>query len=1312
MVFFRLLQSGHEYVLKRLRHSARPGGRKPWPGLRLERLEDRTAPATAVWTGAGYDNFWSSAGNWQGNVVPSTGDDLVFPVASQLNIFNDLQPATPFRSLTITGSGYTFTGNGVLLSEGITARNTTGTNTIVFFLGLQKSQTFTLVAELSTLNLQGGIDIGGTSLTIAGRGALSLSGGLSGNLNASIVKQGVGRTTVSGNNVIYSGGFIVQEGELVAASGNALGDIAGVTQVASGASLGINAGATIPEPLRLSGKGFGGTGVINMIGGTAATLTGPIQIQGDMVIGVSSGQTLNVTGAITESGGQGFGLAKVGTGVLSLQNVGLFTGSTQVNGGTFQLINGGTILSSTITVNAGSTFDLNNSGSAFGNRVGPTTHIILNGSTLTFTGRSGSDVTQQFGTLTLASGANNVTTNSNVASGSFMLLQGAALERLPGATVNFNQGALTLGTLSNTNGNRIQFDSPLQVTPNAPVPNGTGILPFALVNGNEFATYGAGGNTQGIAAYSRAVLDGSPDYVTDLAVPPSSTPPLNVRVTTNQTIASNTTINSLIVSNSAAVTVTVNAGVTLTIASGALLTLSANQAVTFAGPGTIRFQSPEQGEMFLFASTGTAGTAFNLGVGGDLSITRGLTSSGSAPLTFGGSAANSYTGTTTVNAGSLILNKTGVLAIPGDLVVGDGAGTDSVTMNSPGQLPVGLNVRVNGGATLTLAGTNTLSALTLKGGSTASNNNAVLLTGTGQASLLGDLTVLAPDASSFLFAGQSLIAGTFVNNAFTQGSLSLGNQPRVFAVADGGAVNDLDVFASLSGANSSVGLTKTGDGTALLRGNSSLNGPMTFTAGSLVINGNQPLTPIQVPVGLTLWGGVGTTAGTVLQPNVFGTVSPGQMPGPNGLAGPPASATTNTIGTLMAQAGIRFFSSSKLVIEVAGYLVPGVDYDRLNVGGTLTIDPGATLILDMKGIASTSVAYGVITFGASIGQFGNVQLINNPNQFTATLLYGNGQVDIAIVATSVPAPQNLVVVGPNAGQPGTLQAFDALTRQKIYTVNAFADTRGVQVALGDVNGDRLPDIIVAQATGGRIRVFDGKTGQQFTTAIGQFTPFPGYKGRLFVASGYVNNDAFADIIIGSGPGRKPLVRVVSGQSPSKVLASFLAYPGGFRGGVRVAAGNLNGLPGDEIVTAPASRRTVDVRVFQANGARLAEFRAYDLPFKGGAYLAVGDLTGDSIADVVVGPGGPNTGLPVKVFSGTSLTGGPVTQFTPFPGYQGPVAVALTDVTGDGLLDLVAAQGPGGREVKLFNQTGVEIDSFFAYDPSFAAGMTVAGSHRI
>ena len=76
------------------------------------------AAASRTWTGGGADNNWTTAANW-GGTAPVAGDDLVFPNgAARLSNTNNFAAGTSFRSITISGTGYTLSGNSVALGVG------------------------------------------------------------------------------------------------------------------------------------------------------------------------------------------------------------------------------------------------------------------------------------------------------------------------------------------------------------------------------------------------------------------------------------------------------------------------------------------------------------------------------------------------------------------------------------------------------------------------------------------------------------------------------------------------------------------------------------------------------------------------------------------------------------------------------------------------------------------------------------------------------------------------------------------------------------------------------------------------------------------------------------------------------------------------------------------------------------------------------------------------------------------------------------------------------------------------------------------
>lgn len=220
-----------------------------------------------------------------------------------------------------------------------------------------------------------------------------------------------------------------------------------------------------------------------------------------------------------------------------------------------------------------------------------------------------------------------------------------------------------------------------------------------------------------------------------------------------------------------------------------------------------------------------------------------------------------------------------------------------------------------------------------------------------------------------------------------------------------------------------------------------------------------------------------------------------------------------------------------------------------------------------------------------------------------------------------------------------------------------------------------------------------------------FAYTPSFSGGVRVAAGDVNGDGAADIVTGTGPGAAH-VKVFSGRTLSE-LQSFLPFAG-FSGGVFVAAGDVNGDGYDDLVVGADSGAAPQVKVF--NGRTMAElhsFFAYGVGFTGGVRVATGDINGDGRADIITGSG-PGGVAHVKVFHGSTLA--ELRSFFAYgANFSGGVYVSGGDIDGDGIADIITGAGPGaGPHLKVFDgKTGSEVRSFFAYSAGFNGGVRVA-----
>lgn len=240
-----------------------------------------------------------------------------------------------------------------------------------------------------------------------------------------------------------------------------------------------------------------------------------------------------------------------------------------------------------------------------------------------------------------------------------------------------------------------------------------------------------------------------------------------------------------------------------------------------------------------------------------------------------------------------------------------------------------------------------------------------------------------------------------------------------------------------------------------------------------------------------------------------------------------------------------------------------------------------------------------------------------------------------------------------------------------------------------------PFVAAALADGkSRLALFDAQG-----NTVKSLYPFQPYKIPFTSTSSREENGV---IVVGAGKGGGPQVRIFNAEL--RLVGQFFAYDTRFRGGVSVAMGDVDGDGVEEIITAPLTGGGPHVKVFDQRGRLKAQWWPYAKSLRTGLRIAVGDVNGDGKAEVIVTPQSNYT-PEVRVFDGT---GGLIKSFVAYDAkMRSGVSLAVGDTDGDGLSEIVTAPLSGLSEVRIFAATGFQKDSFLAFPASFHNGVSVA-----
>lgn len=924
----------------------------------------------------------------------------------------------------------------------------------------------------------GAVTLGANRIvTVGGVGTFSVGGIVSG-AGLELTKAGSGALTMSGANT-FTGGMNLSAGRLNVNHARAVGT--GTLTIGDGTTLDNTSGAAIT----LTNNNLQTwDGDFTFVGTNSLSLgTGLVTMTGDRVVTVSAG-TLTA-GGIIDDGGNGYSLTKGGVGALTLAAANTLTGGITLSGGRLNLNHAAALGSGTFTINGGS---IDNSSAA--NITINTANDQVWAGDFTFVGTR----TLNLGTgdITL-DGDRTVTVTAGTLAVSGKIDDAGLIRRLTKA----GAGTLSLGG-ANTFSGGVTLDAGTLTFANGTL--GAGPIEF----GGNATLQWAAGNTQDISADLAAIPVGvvatidtganSVSFANALsgsgAITKAGTGTLSLSAANAHAGGTTLSAGTLNVNHAGALgsgTFTVSGG-TLNNSSAGGLTLASDIAITIAGSFTFtgtRSLNLGEGAVTLVGNRTITASASTLTIGGVIGGAHSLGKAGNGTLTLTND--NTYTGGTSISAGTLNINHAGAIGT-GTLTVTGG------TLNNTSGGALTLDNAITIAGTLTFAGSNPLEfatgAVTLTGNRTVSTTAGLLtiggqiggaytLTKAGNGTLIlsaanvhggttltaGKLDVNHPAA---LGSGTLTLSGGTIDNT-SGGPIALAHDnPQVwsgsFTIANADLIDfgsgnitlsgnrTVTVTAGLFGVGGTIGgtgsLTKAGTGTMTLRAANTYSGGTTLSAGTLRLadasaagTGTLTLTagtlandsgaPMTIDNALALAGNVTlavdddlTVAGNVtLTGNRALTVSGGTLALEGNIAGA-FSLTKAGAGTL-ALAGANAYSGGTIVS--AG---------RLAINSSNAIGTG-TLTLNGGSIDNTSGGTVTLATNNAMSWAANVSFVG-----TDDLIFGTGTITLTASRTVTTAAGTLSLGGAIVGAysltkagPGTLVMRGASTFSAGMTVS-------------------------------------------------------------------------------------------------------------------------------------------------------------------------------------------------------------------------------------------------------------------------------------
>jgi len=415
-----------------------------------------------------------------------------------------------------------------------------------------------------------------------------------------------------------------------------------------------------------------------------------------------------------------------------------------------------------------------------------------------------------------------------------------------------------------------------------------------------------------------------------------------------------------------------------------------------------------------------------------------------------------------------------------------------------------------------------------------------------------------------------------------------------------------------------------------------------------------------------------------------------------------ATAANNTVYFGATKAVVTVASATSLTVTVPA----SATFQPINVINTLTnLSCNSALPFNVTFNSSNGQNITSTSFNARV----NFTSGANPAEIVAVAdIDGDGKPDMVVVNRST----NTFSVFRNTNTSGTISTASFATKVDIAT-----DSTPSSIAIGDLDGDGKPDIVITNQFLNKISVYrNTATAGTITTAsfaakvnfITDTLSLP-----TAIAIGDIDGDGKPDVAVtNSFTNTVSILKNTStvGSITSSSFAAAVDYKTGL-GPTSVAIADIDGDGKPDLVVADFNAKTISVlrnkatvNTIDTNSlAAKVDFATGTGPYA----LAVGDLNADGKADIAVANQGSNT---ISIFantavSGTITAGSLAAKVDLASGGESPYYISIGNIDGDDKPDIFTANLVQNNlsVIKNVYSSGTISNTSFANDVSFATG---------